>query len=72
MAYIKLAPKIAKTFPLCEGLSEPCKNKGELQRQHTQYIDNHLNYAFLCDECQEKSDYMWGERWLEHNRSRLL
>ena len=39
---------------------------GQWRRQNTQYYDDRENWVFLCDECQEKNEAYWSERWSDY------
>lgn len=41
-------------------------NRGHRRRQHTSYVDDKLNWARLCNECQADADEYWKERWDEY------
>ena len=44
-----------------------CKKEGATRnRQYTDYVDDELNFAVLCDECQKEADEYWQERWDEY------
>jgi hypothetical protein len=36
------------------------------RRQNTAYVDDEMNFAVLCDECQVEVDEYWQERWDEY------
>ena len=43
-----------------------CFKFAPLNRQNTDYHDEDLNWARLCDEHQEEADAYWDERWKEY------
>lgn len=38
----------------------------EKRRQFTAYAYDELNFAILCDECQEEVNEYWKDRWDEY------
>jgi len=40
-----------------------CANASR-NRQRTAYVDDELNYAILCPQCQAEADEYWDEMWL--------
>ena len=41
------------------------------RRQFTAYVDDKMNFATLCDICQEEAHEYWKERWDEYYGSVL-
>jgi hypothetical protein len=41
------------------------------RRQFTAYVNDEMNFAVLCDECQEEASEYWMERWNEYYGSVL-
>jgi coproporphyrinogen III oxidase len=48
-----------------------CFEFAPLNRQNTQYNEDHRNFARLCDEHQEEVDEYWKERWDEYWGGRI-
>jgi hypothetical protein len=49
---------------------EHCKKEGaKKRRQNTAYLKDELNWAVLCDKCQEEANEYWQERWNEYYNS---
>jgi hypothetical protein len=47
-----------------------CGKEGAVRRrQGTAYVDDELNWATLCPECQERNDAYWNEMWDEFYRN---
>ena len=36
------------------------------RRQRTAYPDDKMNWAILCDECQEEAHEYWNDMWNEY------
>ncbi len=53
----------------CEGWEDHrCKNTNAVKyHMNTKYVDEELNYAVLCPECQKLSDFYWQEQWDDLN-----
>ena len=48
-------------------ICQHCKKEGaEKRRQNTAYVDDKLNFATLCDDCQEEANKYWAEQWAEY------
>jgi hypothetical protein len=45
----------------CCGIDGATRN-----RQKTAYVDDELNFAGLCPECQVEADEEWQEKWDEY------
>ena len=45
--------------PLCRGFDDICFNIGKKRRQRTSYVDDELNWVFLCDDCMEFNNKYW-------------
>jgi len=58
--------KLIKVLPICRGFEGPCFNKGKLRRQGSAYVNDKLNWAFLCDDCQKLSHKYWDGMWNEY------
>jgi len=58
-------------LPICEGWEHPCFKKGKLRRQNTQYVDDKINFVFLCDECMKANDEHWNGMWSDYYRGCL-
>lgn len=63
---IKFHKWIIKKFPFCHGAEGPCFHKGKKRRQNTAYVDDKLNWVFLCGECAYINDKDWQEKWDEY------
>jgi hypothetical protein len=37
----------------------------------TAYVDDKINWAVLCDECQDEANEYWQEQWDEYYRNCL-
>jgi hypothetical protein len=57
---------LIKFLPICHGWTGPCFKHGQRRRQGSAYHDDKLNWAFLCDDCQEQSHESWQQRWHEY------
>jgi len=53
-------------IPLCQGMHGPCFRLGKRRRQHTFYVEDELNWVFMCDDCFEENEEYWNERWNEY------
>lgn len=60
----KLLMKIK--VPLCRGHDGPCFHRGKKRRQRTAYIDDRLNWTFLCDKCMKCNHGYWDGMWNEY------
>ena len=49
----------------CQGCKKTYPNV-EKRRQLTAYVNDKLNFAVLCDECQKEANEYWQERWDEY------
>ncbi len=54
--------------PLCRGFDDICFNIGKKRRQRTAYVDDDLNWCFLCDECMEYNNEHWNDMWNDYYR----
>jgi len=63
---VKIHKWSIKKFPFCHGAEGPCFHKGKKRRQNTAYVDDKMNWIFLCNECAEINDEQWQERWDEY------
>ncbi len=52
--------------PLCRGFDDICFNIGEKRRQRTSYVDDELNWCFLCDDCMKGNQEYWDDMWNEY------
>lgn len=44
-----------------------CKKEGaEMRRQGSAYAEDKLNFAVLCDACQEERNEYWVDMWHEY------
>lgn len=60
---VELTKKVKCYFTRCHN----CRRLGaEKYRQRTQYYDDELNWATLCNECRKGNDEYWDERWAEY------
>lgn len=47
-----------------------CNNeRAHRRRQRTSYVDDEMNFATLCDKCQDEADEYWNGQWDEYYSS---
>jgi len=63
---IKVHKWAIKKFPFCHGADGPCFHKGKRRHQYTAYVNDEMNWVFLCNECAHINDERWQERWDEY------
>lgn len=50
-----------------EMICQSCGKEGaERRRQRTAYVDDALNWATLCPECQDEAEEYWREQWNDY------
>lgn len=54
--------------PLCRGYNDICFNIGKKRRQRTAYVDDELNWIFLCNDCMKYNQEYWNEMWNDYYR----
>ena len=43
---------------------------GQHRRQNTAYLDDELNWIYVCDRCNEDIEEYWKDMWEDYYRSR--
>ena len=53
----------------CIGFEESCQNIGTFRRQNTAYVNDDLNWMYLCDDCQKVASEYWKRMWDDYYRN---
>lgn len=57
---------------LAASYCQVCGKAGAVnRRQNTSYDDDKLNWATLCEGCQERNDEHWAGMWADYYSDRL-
>ena len=50
----------------CTGFDSPCGKPARFRRQNTQYAEEISNWVCMCDDCFDKNEEYWTDRWEEY------